>query len=110
MSTSLIQITVVIIKATATLPSTNAAFAGTSVVVTDSTGVAQKAVVLTGVETPTPWGFTTSVAAGAGTITATDLDSTGAVIGTPVTQTFTEVGSPPPATFPQTTAITVTPV
>lgn len=108
MSSTLIAITVAITKVIANLPATNAAFASTSVVVTDSSGVAQPAVVLTGAEA-TPWTFTTSVNPGAGTVVATDLDATGAAIGTPVTQTFTEAGSPP-ATFPQTTAIVVTPV
>lgn len=107
MSTTMVTVTVVLTKTTANLPTTNAAFANTSVVVTDSTGVAQPAVLLTGVETPTPWAFTASVAIGAGTVVATDMDVNGAPIGTPVTQSFTEAGSPP--TFPQTSAITVTP-
>jgi hypothetical protein len=107
MSTPLVTITVLLTKTTANLPSTNAAFLNTSVVVTDSTGVAQPAVLLTGAETPTPWSFTASVATGAGTVVATDMDVNGLAIGTPVSQTFTEAGSPP--TFPQTSAITVTP-
>lgn len=111
MSTNLIQVTVAITKGASVATPTGAAFASTSVVVTDSTGVAQPAVLLTGSETPTPWAFTTSVALGAGSVTATDLDVNGAVLGTPVTQTFTEAGSPPAApTYLPTTAITVTPV
>jgi hypothetical protein len=108
MSTSLFQVIVAITKGNAVATPTGAAFASTSVVVTDSTGVAQPAVLLTGIETPTPWAFTASVAAGAGSVTATDLDATGAVLGTPIVQTFTEAGSPP--TFLPTTGITVTPV
>src|SRR5277367_2741043 len=107
MSTPMVTITVALTKTTANLPSTNAAFANTSCVVTDSTGVAQPAVLLTGVETPTPWAFTASVATGAGTVVATDMDVNGLAIGSPVTQTFTEAGSPP--TFPQTVSITVSP-
>ena len=80
----------------------------TSVVVTDSSGTPQPAVVLTGVESPTPWAFNTSVAPGAGTIVATDLDATGATVGTLVSQAFTEVGTPPVSMT--TTGITVTPV
>jgi hypothetical protein len=108
MSATLIPIIVAITKG-ASIPTPNgAAFASTSVVVTDSSGVAQPAVLLTGVETPTPWAFSTSVNPGAGSVTATDLDVNGATLGTPVTQTFTEAGSPP--SFFPSTAITVTPV
>jgi len=109
MSSNLVSVIVALTKTSANLPSTNAAFAGTSVVVTDSTGVAQAPVVLTGVESPTPWSFSTSVAVGAGAVVATDVDVNGATIGTPVTQAFTEAGTPPPTTFLQTTGITVTP-
>ena len=107
MSTALVQVIVTIAKGTAIATPTGAAFASTSVVVTDSTGVAQPAVLLTGVETPTPWAFSASVAPGAGTVVATDLDANGAALGAPVSQTFTEAGSPP--TFLPTTGITVTP-
>ncbi len=105
MSTPLVTVTVTLTKVTANLPAANAAFKNTSVVVTDSTGVAQPAVLLTGAETPTPWTFTASVAPGAGTVVATDLDVNGLAIGTPVSQAFTEAGS----TFPSTVGITVTP-
>jgi hypothetical protein len=109
MSSTLIPVIVSITKpATAINTPTGAAFASTSVVVTDSTGAAQAAVLLTGVETPTPWAFSTSVAQGAGTVVATDLDVNGVTLGTPVTQSFTVAGSPP--TFFPTTGITVTPV
>lgn len=108
MSTTLIAIIVAITKGASIPTQTGAAFASTSVVVTDSTGVAQPAVLLTGADTPTPWAFQTSVAAGAGSVTATDLDVNGAVLGTPVVQSFTEAGSPP--SFLPTSAITVTPV
>jgi hypothetical protein len=108
MSTTLVSVIVAIAKG-ASVPTPNGvAFASTSVVVTDSSGVAQPAVLLTGKETPTAWAFSTSVAPGAGSVTATDLDVNGAIFGTPVTQAFTEVGTPP-AFFP-TTGIVVTPV
>ena len=108
MSSTLISVIVAITKGASIPTSTGAAFASTSVVVTDSSGTAQPAVLLTGVETPPPWAFSTSVAPGAGSVTATDLDANGATLGTPVTQTFTEAGSPP--SFLPSTAITVTPV
>ena len=92
---SLIPIIVAITKG-ASIPTPNgAAFASTSVVVTDSSGVAQPAVILTGVETPTKWAFSTSVNAGIGKVVTTDLDVNGATLGTPIIQTFTEAGSPP---------------
>jgi hypothetical protein len=107
MSTPLIQILVAITKGASVPTSSGAAFASTSVVITDSTGVAQAPVLLTGKELPTPWAFITSVAPGNGTAVATDLDVNGVVLGT-VTQTFTEAGSPP--TFLPTSAIAITPV
>lgn len=109
MSSTLVSVIVAIAKAATAIPTqTGAPFASTSVVVTDSSGVAQPAVLLTGAETPNPWAFTTSVAVGAGTVIATDLDASGATLGTPITQSFTEVGTP--ATFFPSTGITVTPV
>jgi hypothetical protein len=107
MSTPLVQVIVAIVKGASIATPTGAAFASTSVVVTDSSGTAQPAVLLTGVETPTPWAFSTSVNPGNGTVVATDLDANGTVLGT-VSQTFTEAGSPP--TFLPTTGITVTPL
>ena len=110
MSANLISIIVAITKGPSTATPSGAAFASTSVVVTDSSGVAQPAVLLTGTETPTPWAFSTSVNPGAGTVVATDLDVNGATLGTPVTQSFTESGTGPSgSTFFPTTAITVTP-
>lgn len=108
MSTNLVQVTVTLTQGALINTPTGAAYASTSVVVTDSTGVSQPPVVLTGKELPTPFSFTTSVAPGAGTVVATDLDVNGAVINGPVTQTFTEAGTPP--TFAPTSGITVTPV
>ncbi len=107
MSTTLVQVTIALTQGTPILSPTGAAYAGTSVVVTDSTGVAQAAVVLNGKETP-PFTFQTSVAPGNGTVVATDLDVNGAALGTPVSQTFTEAGTP--VTFAPTASITVTPV
>jgi hypothetical protein len=108
MSATLIPIIVAIAVGPATNTPSGAAFASTSVVVTDSAGVAQPAVLLTGKETPTPWAFSTSVNPGAGSVVATALDVNGVALGQPITQTFTEVGSPPQF-FPPT-GITVTPV
>jgi hypothetical protein len=98
MSATLIPVTVAITKGASTPTPTAAAFASTSVVVTDSSGVAQAAVLLTGVETNV----------GAGTVVATDLDINGATLGAPISQAFTEAGTPP--AFLPTTAISVTPV
>ena len=106
MSSTLVQVLVVLGQGASIPTPTGAAYASTSVVVTDSTGVAQAPVLLTGKEVP-PFTFTTSVAVGAGTVVATDLDVNGASLGV-VTQTFTEVGTPP--TFAPTSTITVTPV
>ena len=106
MSTPLIQVTIVLTQGASVATSTGNAYVGTEVVVTDSTGVAQPTVTLTGKESP-PWTIVTSVAAGAGTVVATDVDTAGATLNT-ITQTFTEVGSPP-ATFTPTAGITVTP-
>lgn len=81
-------------------------FAGTKVDVTDAAGATQSTT-LNGTESP-PWSATfTSLADGAGSVVATDLDSTGAAIGSPVTQSFPAASSPP-STFPQTTGISVT--
>lgn len=98
---SVIQIQIV---KTATPAPAGVTFASTQVLVTDSSGAAQT-FSLVGTESP-PWGVSATVAAGAGSVTATDLDSTGAAIGTPVTQSYTttSVGT----TFPGTTGITVT--
>lgn len=107
MSSNLIKVSITLTQGAPINTPTGAAYASTSVVVTDSTGVAQPPVILTGKETPTPFSFTTSVAPGAGTIVATDLDVNGGVLNT-VSQAFTETGTPP--TFAPTSVITVTPV
>jgi len=104
MSSNLIQVLIALTQGASINTQTGAAYASTSVVVTDSTGVAQPAVVLKAA----PWSFTASVAVGAGTVVATDLDVNGATLGSPVSQSFTEIGSPP--TFAPTSGITVTPV
>jgi hypothetical protein len=107
MSTPLVSINVALdISGTSPLPSTNQPFASYSVVVTDSSGVAQAAQVLTGVETPVAWAFNTSVNPGAGSVTATALDTAGATIGTPMTQAFSTGAAA--GTFPTLTGITVT--
>jgi hypothetical protein len=64
----------------------------TKAVVTDNSGVALSPVTLTGAETP-PWSATLTGAAGANeaSVTFTDLDVNGAIIGTPIT--VTESGS-----------------
>jgi len=108
MSSNLVQVIVALTQSASVNTPTGAAYLNTSVVVTDSTGIAQAPVLLTGKELPTPFSFVTSVAPGAGTVVATDLDVNGAVIGGPVSQTFTEAGTPP--TFAPTSGITVTPV
>jgi hypothetical protein len=108
MSTQLVAVIVALSQGAVVNSPTGAAYAGTSVVVTDSTGVAQPAVVMTGKETPTPFAFQTSVAPGDGTVVAQDMDVNGAAMGSPVTQVFTEAGTP--VTFAPTSGITITPV
>jgi hypothetical protein len=108
MSAALIPVIVALTKGVSIPTPTGAAFANTSVVVTDSSGTAQPAVLLNGSETPTPWAFSTSVNTGAGNVVATDLDVNGATLGSPITQAFTEAGTPP--AFTPTSAISVTPV
>ena len=103
MSSPLIQVTVALTFGASIATQTGAAYGSTSVVVTDSTGVAQAAVDVT----PASPSFTASVAPGAGSVTAQDLDVNGVALGSPVTQSFTEAGSPP--SFTPTTGITVTP-
>lgn len=104
MANILVQLT----KAQSALPSTSAAFQQTVVVSTDGAGAAQTAN-LTGVETP-PWSVVfQNVAVGAGNVVATDTDTNGTAIGTPITQAYnvTTAGGGP-TTFPQTTGLTVT--
>ena len=102
----LIPVLVAIAISSLPLPSSNSAQASISVVVTDSTGVAQPAVALTGAET-TPFAFQTNVAPGAGQVVATALDTNGDPIGQPLTSAFSIT---PQATFNAPTGITVTPV
>ena len=106
MSTNLVQVTVALTEGAAIASPTGAAYLNTSVVVTDSTGVAQAPVLLNGTESP-PFQFNTSVAPGAGSVVANDMDVNGAVLNT-VTQPFTEAGTP--VTFAPTSGISVTPV
>lgn len=108
MSTTLVAVIVAVTKGTPVPTPNGVAFASTSVVVTDSGGVPQPAVLLTGSETPTAWAFSTSVLPGAGSVVATDLDVNGAALGSPVSQGFSIAGPAP--MFPPTTGITVTPV
>lgn len=67
--------------------------ASTSVVVTDSAGASQS-FSLTGAENPVGFIPLVTLAAGAGTIVLTDIDTTGAAIGSPVNLPFTTGGSP----------------
>jgi hypothetical protein len=96
------NVTVTLTKTATPLP-TGIVFGHTNLIVTDAAGAIQK-FSLNGSET-VPW---TTVAAGladgTSTYSAQDVDSTGAAIGTPVTASFTQV----PATFPATSAVTVT--
>lgn len=97
------NILVQLIKTAAPLP-TGVVFGHTNVVVTDSANGVQT-FALNGSETP-PWSVKVgNVADGAGTVVATDVDSNGATLGTPVTQSFTTTAP----TFPSTSGITVTP-
>lgn len=99
MANILIQLT----KTTTQLPA-GVTFASTNLVVTDSGGATQS-FSLNGSETP-PWSVLVSgLADGNGSIVASDVDTTGATIGTPVSQSF-NTGV---ATFAATTGITVTP-
>jgi hypothetical protein len=84
MSATLVQVVITVGTAKVPVPS-GITPAGLSVVVTDSTGVAQAAVVLTGSESP-PYSFTTSLPLSAdgltvsASIVGTALDSTGAAV------------------------------
>ena len=66
--------------------------ASTTVLVTDSAN-APHTFSVTGTETPPGFIPSVTLAAGAGTILLTDLDSTGATIGTPTSVPFTTGGS-----------------
>jgi hypothetical protein len=102
---ALIPVTVAMVPVTTPLPSANAAQASISSVITDSSGVAQPAVILTGTETPEPWSYETSINPGAGTVTETALDINGAAIGAPVVTNFSVT---PQATYLAPAGTTVT--
>jgi hypothetical protein len=99
--------TVTLTKVTTPLAAGAAAFAKTTVTLTDSAGVVQTAD-LVGTESP-PWVAVfpnvAAVSGATGKVSAQDLDVAGQPMGAAVTTTFTEVGSA--ATFPATSAITV---
>jgi hypothetical protein len=95
------QITIVAIKATTATPlAPGQTYAATAYVVTDNSGATLPAATLNGSETP-PW---TAVLTGTdgpkeATVTFTDLDSTGATIGTPVVVTESGSGGIPSTFF-----------
>lgn len=78
-------------------------YAGTKVDVTDASGAVQTKTLI-GSESP-KFSATFTVVDGTGSVTATDLDVTGATIGTPVVQAFATGGTG--TTFPQTTGVVV---
>jgi hypothetical protein len=92
----------------APLPAVNAAFKKTTITVTDGASAVQTADVDGTTESP-PWtAVFNNVATGNCTASAQDFDVNGTPIGSAVSTPFTEAGSPPPpATFPQTTGISV---
>jgi hypothetical protein len=102
MSTTLLPYIVTVEWNTEPSPPGVSAFRELSVVVTDSTGVAQPPVILDGGEIPTPWSFEAQVAPGQGEIVVTALDVNGVVIGTPLKVSFAAGG---PATYPKPTSI-----
>src|SRR5580658_9361890 len=86
------------------LPSSNAAQASNSVVVTDAAGTVYPAVVLTGAES-TPWSWAATYATGTAGAVVTPLDINGATIGTAITTSFS-VAAPVVPTFEAPTGIT----
>jgi hypothetical protein len=52
--------------------------------ITDASGAQLPAISLNGTESPTPWYTQATVADGAGSINAQQIDGSGAVIGTPI--------------------------
>jgi hypothetical protein len=87
-------------------------FAATAYVVTDNSGVTLAAGTLNGSETP-PWTATLTGADGSSeaSVTFTDLDTTGATIGTPVVVTESGTGGVTGQFFPASatgSSITVT--
>jgi hypothetical protein len=81
------------------LPSQNGAQASISVVVTDAAGTVYQPVLLYGTETPTPYAYPATFAAGAATAVASALDVNGAVIGTPASYPFTVTSAASATTF-----------
>lgn len=81
------------------LPSSSAAQASISVVVSDSAGNIYPAVVLTGAETPSPWSYSATYASGSASAVATALDTAGNPIGTPASFSFTVQAAAAPSTF-----------
>lgn len=68
-------------------------FAGSLVSVTDDAGATQSET-LTGNETPTPWAAEFTVSDGhGGTVSAQDVDSTGAAIGEPQSVNYDSTGT-----------------
>jgi hypothetical protein len=101
------NILITVVKTTTPLPA-GVTFGQTNLVVTDSANAVQTLAV-NGSETP-PWTITaTGLADGSGTVVGSDVDTTGALIGTSVTQTFTTGTAGGTGTFAATTGITVTP-
>lgn len=90
---------VTVAPVTTPLPSSNAAQASLSCVVTDAAGTVYPAVLLTGAETPTPWSFAATYASGTASMVETALDTTGATIGSAGTFSFPVAAAAPPATF-----------
>lgn len=83
---------------------TGVTYASTSLVVTDSAGASQTLSV-NGSETP-PFSVSATIATdGAGTVVATNLDSTGTAIGSPISTPFTTVAA---SQVPSTVTITQT--
>jgi len=99
-------VTVVVAVTTTNLPSTNAAYASTTLTLTDGAGTVQSASV-NGTESP-PWtAVFGNVAAGNGAVVAQAVDSAGAAIGASISQGFDETG-PVQATYPAPSGLTVT--
>ena len=100
------NIVVTLTKVSTPLPGT-AAFAKSNIVVTDGAGATQSASV-TGTEIP-PWSAPfNNIAAGSGSVTATDLDVNGATLGSQTQAFQTAPGGGTGTTFPQTSSIVVT--
>lgn len=102
------QITVVLTKnLTAPLPA-GVTYAKTAIVVVDNSGVTLPVATVDGTESPA-WTavFTGASGQAEASATATDLDTGGNTIGTPVVGTESGTGGQP-GTFPATTGLSVT--